>query len=279
VNSGSLAAGEVGILYNNARITVEDMQAMWGAGFNYIPVNSWPSLNNSGGDTIAIWDSYFDYNSEPVVGSGRTHQNAIAAVTYNTVAGEGWPTVDNQSSIWLTNLSSDPNSGPNWQRAGATGDTLSHQAMPIFGSAIDHEGGDVGSPGYAPGSIAPDTFGDYNDNGIVDAADYTAWRKFLGSMSTFPNDPDAGTTIDQDQYETWHENFGEPSGGSSELDGSAVPEPTTWLLLFPGLATLCSRLRPAIGQISMADSRSPSKRIPEPYIYRVITLRSTRRPT
>jgi hypothetical protein len=239
VNSGSLAAGGIGVLFNSARISIEDMQSMWGASFNYIPVSSWPSLNNSGGDTIAVWDSYSDYNSEPVVDSGRTHQNAIAAVTYDTVAGEDWPTVNNESSIWLTNLNNDPNIGANWRRAGASGDTLSQPAMPIFDTAIDHEGGDIGSPGDAPGSVAPSSSGDFNDNGVVDAADYIAWRKLLGTTSSLPNDPDAGTTIDLDQYETWTENFGEVSSGSSNLGGTAVPEPSGVLLLL-GLVTLIS---------------------------------------
>jgi hypothetical protein len=225
LNSGSLAAGEVGILFNSSLISLEEMQAMWGAGFNYLVVSQWPSLNNSsGGDTIAIWDSYSDYNAEPVVGTGRTHQNAIAAVSYDVLAGEGWPTVNNQSSIWLNNLSGDPNVGLNWTRAGAAGDTLSHQASPIFHTAVDHEGGDVGSPGYAPGAVIANVDGDYNDDGIVGAADYVVWRKLLGTTSMLPNDPNVGTTIDVDQYNTWAENFGEPTLGSGAMVGEAVPE-------------------------------------------------------
>jgi hypothetical protein len=246
LNSGTLAAGAIGILFNDEQITLDNMRTMWGAAFSYIPVSSWPSLNNSGGDTIAIWDSYSDYNTEPVIDSGRTHQNAIAAVTYNTVAGQGWPTVNNQSSIWLSNLSGDPNIGTNWKRAGAAGDTLSRQALPFFAETIDHEGGDVGSPGYAPDSVAINTPGDYNDNGTMDAADYVVWRKLFGTTSSLPNDPDAGTTIDQDQYETWAENFGAPTAASGEPGDGAVPEPTNLKLLVVGWMTLrryCCRRR------------------------------------
>jgi hypothetical protein len=241
--SGSLPAGGIGILYNNARISVEEMQAMWGATFSYFPVSEWPSLNNSGGDTIAIWESYQDYNTEPVVDSGRTHENAIAAVEYDTLAGQGWPTVNNQSSIWLSNLTGDPNVGTNWRRAGATGDTLSHQASPIFAEVVDHEGGDVGSPGLAPGAVPIIHYGDYNGDSVVNAADFVIWRKLLGSTSSLPNDPDIGTTIDQDQYDTWMENFGEPGAGGGGLGGNAVPEPTLYRLFAFGLFAFRGRRR------------------------------------
>jgi hypothetical protein len=235
VNEGALAAGEVGILFNSATITADDMRAMWGAGLNYIPVTQWPLLNN-GGDTIAIWESYSDYNTEPVVGSGRTHENAIAAVTYGVLAGQGWPTVNDQSSIYLNNMSGDPNAAASWRRAGVAGDTLSYTASPIFDTTIDHLGGDIGSPGFAPGAVVPITSGDYNDDGIVNAADYVVWRKLLGTTSSLPNDPDVGTAIGQQQYATWSENFGASGAGSGGR--SVVPEPACIALLAIGLFVL-----------------------------------------
>jgi len=201
---------------------------MWGAGINYIPVDNWPTLNNSGGDTIAIWDSLQDYDAEPVTGIGRTHDNAIAAVTYDTLAGEGWPTVNNQSSIWLNNLAGDPNVGENWTRSGAAGDTLSRQAGPIFQTAIDHPGGDVGSPGYAPGVVTT-LAGDFNHDNVVDAADYVVWRK----------NP-VGNGGDPGGYNTWRQNLGRTNPGSG---GGAVPEPASIAMLAIGLVALCFRRR------------------------------------
>jgi hypothetical protein len=52
--------------------------------------------------------------------------------------------------------------------------------------------------------------GDHNGDGVVDAADYVAWRK---NPTAFGGDPGG--------YNTWRENFGEPAAGS----GGAVPEP------------------------------------------------------
>lgn len=54
--------------------------------------------------------------------------------------------------------------------------------------------------------------GDYNDDGNVDAADYTVWRDNLGTATVLPNDPTGGT-IGTDQYDTWKANFG--AGGAS----------------------------------------------------------------
>ena len=53
--------------------------------------------------------------------------------------------------------------------------------------------------------------GDYNNNGIVDAADYVVWRKYQGTTHALANDP-IGGTIGAAQYTTWRANFGKPPG-------------------------------------------------------------------
>ncbi|MEX2307125.1 MAG: PEP-CTERM sorting domain-containing protein [Pirellulales bacterium] len=139
---------------------------------------------------------------------------------------QDWPTVNNQSSIWLNNLSGDPNLGTYWTRAGAAGDTLSGQASPIYQNAVDHPGGDIGSPGYTPGVPPANLTGDYNNDGKVDAADYVVWRK---------------TGVNGQQgYNDWRANFGAMMGtGSSFGDGEAVPEPASLALLLIGCSVLC----------------------------------------
>ncbi|HEX2475332.1 MAG TPA: hypothetical protein VHK01_11325, partial [Lacipirellulaceae bacterium] len=222
IRAGTIAAGATGILFNNEQISREQMQAMWGEALTYIPVENWPSLNNTGGDTIALWDSYFDYNTEAMTGSPRTYANAVAAVTYNTVAGQGWPTILSGRSIWLDELSGDPNVGENWTRAGASGDSLSFQATAIFEMSIDHPGGDIGSPGFVPGEVAPTLPGDFNADGAVDAADYVVWRKNDGSV---------------EGYNTWRTNFGRTTASASATAAAAVPEPAA-LSVIAGLSAL-----------------------------------------
>jgi hypothetical protein len=73
--------------------------------------------------------------------------------------------------------------------------------------------------------------GDYNNNGVVDAADYVVWRKNQGTTNTLPNDPNGGT-IGTAQYSNWRNHFGQTFGsGSGASANVAVPEPATLVLL------------------------------------------------
>ncbi len=98
------------------------------------------------------------------------------------------------------------------------------------------------------------TPGDFNDDGFVDAADYTVWRDNLGADdSTFPvgsTDP-SSSTIDSGDYNLWRANFGMSAAGSASLSGSPVPEPSTMLLVVAGaVVALAARRRMAVGKSS-----------------------------
>jgi hypothetical protein len=77
---------------------------------------------------------------------------------------------------------------------------------------IDNVTIDVTTPGQ-------DLVGDYNEDGTVNAADYTVWRDG-GS----PDDTIAG-------YNLWKANFGNSGGGA----GSAVPEPSSCILVLTAI--------------------------------------------
>jgi hypothetical protein len=77
--------------------------------------------------------------------------------------------------------------------------------------------------------------GDYNDDGVVDAADYTAWRDNLGGTSLLNETASLGV-VDEADYDAWKANFGAVTGGSGGL--SAVPEPNSGVLVLMGLAAL-----------------------------------------
>jgi hypothetical protein len=106
---------------------------------------------------------------------------------------------------------------------------------------------------------APVLAGDYNNDGVVDAADYTAWRDNLGAAAgTLPNDADGGQ-IGPAQFNTWVANFGAtgPGGlgsaahlaaGDSAAANYAVPEPASWALCLSAVTAAIvarSRRRPA----------------------------------
>jgi hypothetical protein len=83
--------------------------------------------------------------------------------------------------------------------------------------------------GWDLATIPPQLYGDYNNNGKVDAADYVVWRKRLGQSVTIPNDSTPGS-VQQVDYTVWRNSFGATFGGGSGsglLDfGGKVPEPS-----------------------------------------------------
>ncbi len=103
-----------------------------------------------------------------------------------------------------------------------TSGTFATLALPALGSGLAWNTAQL----YATGVlsvIGVGLPGDYNNNGVVDAADYVLWRK---SPSSYGGSP-AG-------YDTWRANFGRTagSGASSALSvDTAVPEPTSCVLL------------------------------------------------
>jgi hypothetical protein len=71
--------------------------------------------------------------------------------------------------------------------------------------------------------------GDYNNNGVVDAADYVVWRENVGTANLLPNDPSGGT-IGSTQYNTWRSHFGQTAGSGTVL--ANLPEPAnSWMCL------------------------------------------------
>jgi GH35 family endo-1,4-beta-xylanase len=101
----------------------------------------------------------------------------------------------------------------------------------------------------APGPELP---GDYNVDGIVDAADFTVWRDSLGrSVDFFEGaDGDGDGSITIADYDLWKANFGQttPMGVGS---AAAVPEPTSAVF-----ALLCSIALAALGR----GTRCPAAR-------------------
>ena len=83
--------------------------------------------------------------------------------------------------------------------------------------------------------------GDYNADGVVDAADYTVWRDLLGQAAALPNETVTLGMVTIEDYDEWTANFGSTLGSDS-LSNASVPEPHTWVLLsFAGMLFLSSR--------------------------------------
>jgi hypothetical protein len=102
--------------------------------------------------------------------------------------------------------------------------------------------------------------GDYNQNGVVDAADYAVWRKTLNSSASPAGsgaDGNGNGTIEAGDYTFWRERFGQASrlivntgsaaGFSESVASGSVPEPSTlWMFLICGwinsVLTRCRRM-------------------------------------
>jgi hypothetical protein len=114
-------------------------------------------------------------------------------------------------------------------------------AMPI-GLVFDV----VYSPTLVRLLVMPELLGDYNLNGVVDAADYAVWRDTLGAAVTAFSGADGNGdgTIDAGDYDVWRAHFGQTAGSSSGTSAhfGVVPEPGNIVLL------LCAAMIAAIGK-------------------------------
>jgi hypothetical protein len=83
--------------------------------------------------------------------------------------------------------------------------------------------------------------GDFNDDGIVSAADYVIWKKTEGTIEEgHPADADNSNVVDAADYAIWRENFGSTrhdqhehnhGNGAGASLAANVPEPSTLALL------------------------------------------------
>ena len=100
---------------------------------------------------------------------------------------------------------------------------------------------ELGGPSYQAATFGKVIFqdlsslvGDYNSNGVVDAADYTIWRDHLGQTFSLQNrDPANGSgAISAADYNSWKANFGAAlgAGSASGTASGAVPEPAAGLM-------------------------------------------------
>jgi hypothetical protein len=98
-------------------------------------------------------------------------------------------------------------------------------------------------------SIVPLATGDYNRNGVVDAADYTVWRNTRGQTGVaLAADGNANQQIDIGDFAVWKSHYGETVGTGGSLARSttaeppvptaAVPEPASAALICFGFAFL-----------------------------------------
>ena len=147
---------------------------------------------------------------------------------YDTLAVTGTATVD---GTLLVSLIDDfiPSAGQQFTVLTSAG--LTAGGLTLTGSASDSFNLTVNGSDVILQSLGSLVAGDYNRNGVVDAADYTLWRDTFGQSVTTGTGADgvADGAITELDYEFWKGRFGTAATGSGA--GQAVPEPTSIILL------------------------------------------------
>lgn len=111
----------------------------------------------------------------------------------------------------------------------------------------------VGTPGLP---------GDYNDDGLVDLADYTVWRDSLGASAGALDNDFVGGVIGRSQYAQWRDNFRRSLTTTSSIARTSVPEPPSRhapivLLLLSLVSASRHRCRaPAAGNAKLPAARA-----------------------
>jgi hypothetical protein len=157
--------------------------------------------------------------------------------------------------------------GNGWEEAGGSNSTVVSESYLTGNSAISTSSVGLGTAYTVGGAhdivfkygaisnVASPADGDYNNNGVVDMADYVLWR----NGGPLQNDPTPG--VQAADYAFWRSHFGNTGGGvggSSTLvrglvtyvtsfsgpgAGAAVPEPSSVILVGIGIATLAGGSR------------------------------------
>ena len=120
-----------------------------------------------------------------------------------------------------------PTNGNSWQIITAGGLALQFGSV-TPGYTVQQQGNNLtlffGNPTLA---------GDYNGDSVVNAGDYVTWSRAMATGGTLLNETASVGIVDQADYQAWRANFGASSGAGSGAGAAtaAVPEPGTAMLL------------------------------------------------
>jgi len=174
--------------------------------------------------------------------------NALNFASWNSLSDQGISAVDGPDP----GFTAGDGTGETWDEAGGSNDSVLSESFLLgnttlapndslsLGSAFDIGGAhdlsfqyhDFLSGSLVTGDVTYPTvagvLGDYNNNGVVDAADYVLWRKG-GPLN---NEVDNPGIVNDNDLTAWRARFGNNSGSGSGALAASVPEPTSiWLCL------------------------------------------------
>jgi hypothetical protein len=118
---------------------------------------------------------------------------------------------------------------------GSLSGTFSSIVLPTLAAGLQWNASQL----YATGAISVNLLGDYNGNGVVDAADYVVYRATLGTSGTaLAADGNGNGVIDAGDYDVFRSSFGHQAGSGAGVSGAAVPEPAAVWLIAMGVVAI-----------------------------------------
>jgi hypothetical protein len=143
-------------------------------------------------------------------------QNYLTDVGAYTSSPSFYGTFDQGGNVWEWNETV-PTYTNAWRVVRGGSWTTNSNNLRSFGQSGSDPLAEYKYLGFRMASI-PVPSGDYNGNGVVDAADYVLWRK---------NPANYGNSAG---YSTWRSNFGQSVGSGATIQ-ETVPEPSTAALI------------------------------------------------
>lgn len=122
------------------------------------------------------------------------------------------------------------------------GDDFTDADIAAFAAAADPASqNEPGTAWFDNFLVIDGLIGDYNGDGVVNAADYTVWRDTLGQTgSSLAADGNGDGVVDGLDYDVWRDRFGRggPAPGALAIGTSPVPEPAGVALMMTAAAGL-----------------------------------------
>ena len=185
---------------------------------------------------IALYDLFGNGSesglAEAPLGSPDSNGNLIGGTVHGVIDPKFGPLVYNGGRVFLDGsrmLTHAPLPGSPAIDAGGqdvvtdiagaiTADERGEPFVRVFGGWVD-----IGAVESQPNPLP----GDYNFDGVVDAADYSVWRDTLGSTTDLRADGDASGSVDASDYGFWKSRFGNVFFASGAGNGAtaALVEP------------------------------------------------------
>ena len=183
----------------DGKLTITNAASGWGGDTHILtaPTDS-SSPNGAGLSVLSISNPILADGKDVYMSATRTSLNLNFTGT-DTIRSLYFDGVAQTAGVW-----------------GATGSGAAHETSLITGAGLlNVVGVTVGVPG------------DFNNNGVVDMADYVLWR----NGGPLQNEVSDSGVVSAQDYTDWCARFGNTSGSGSSLGAAAAPEPTTFVLL------------------------------------------------